>query len=77
MIRKTKANASLGAHTLTNADTYRAIFLANGTHTATNGRLAGTNAQRPSNEVARDAEIEAWRTAGFFPVHARQAYEGG
>ncbi len=62
---------------MTDTDAYRAIFLANGTHTDANGRLAAANAQRPSDEAARNAEIEAWRTAGFFPVHARQAYEGG
>ena len=62
---------------MNDADAYRTIFLANGTHTATTGRLAAANAQRPSDETARNAEIEAWRTAGFFPVHARQAYEGG
>ena len=77
VIRKTKQEASTGAHTMGNDDAYRAFFLTAGGRTATNGRLAATNAQRPSNEAARNAEIQAWKDANFYPAHARAAYEGG
>ena len=55
---------------------YQRLFLAAGPGD-NQGRLHADNSQRPKDNDAKNAEINAWKANGFRPADARKAYEGG
>ena len=58
VIRISKAASTTGHQHMGDATDYRNFFLTAGGRTATNGRLAATSVTRPTDENARNAEIE-------------------